>query len=70
MMPQRDPLPNYFLPCPRSPHYSNLIMAPALGATAFASVMAFETGGIVPGVTDGDSVPAMLTPVRPCYQGA
>lgn len=31
-------------------------------ATTFAAVMAFETGGIVPGATKGDSVHAMLTP--------
>jgi hypothetical protein len=29
---------------------------------AFASVMAFESGGIVPGVGRGDSVPALLEP--------
>ncbi len=40
----------------------NLVMGPALGAMAFASVMAFEGGGIVPGVGNTDSVPAMLTP--------
>jgi hypothetical protein len=40
----------------------NLVMAPTLAAGAFASVMAFESGGIVPGVGRGDVVPAMLTP--------
>jgi hypothetical protein len=40
----------------------NLVMGPALGAMAFASVMAFEGGGIVPGVEKGDVVPARLTP--------
>jgi hypothetical protein len=40
----------------------NLVMAPALGAMAFASVMAFESGGIVPGVERGDVVNAKLTP--------
>ncbi len=40
----------------------NLVMGPALGAMAFASVMAFEKGGIVPGNGNTDSVPAMLTP--------
>jgi hypothetical protein len=40
----------------------NVVMGPALGAMAFASVMAFEGGGIVPGVGKGDSTPAMLTP--------
>jgi hypothetical protein len=33
-----------------------------LAAGAFASVMAFERGGIVPGIGHGDVVPAMLTP--------
>ena len=40
----------------------NLVMAPALGAAAFASVMAFNKGGTVPGVGRGDTVPAVLTP--------
>jgi hypothetical protein len=40
----------------------NVVMAPVLGAAAFASVMAFEEGGIVPGVGRGDTVPAMLSP--------
>ncbi len=40
----------------------NLVMAPTLGAMAFASMMAFEAGGIVPGVEKGDVVPARLTP--------
>ena len=38
------------------------ILAPALGAMAFAAEMAFAEGGIVPGVGVGDIVPAMLTP--------
>jgi hypothetical protein len=41
-------------------------IGPALGAAAAASaftmMMAFEDGGIVPGVGNGDTVPAMLTP--------
>jgi hypothetical protein len=41
-------------------------MAPITGALyaaeAFAAVMAFEGGGIVPGIGRGDIVPAMLTP--------
>jgi hypothetical protein len=37
-------------------------MGPILGAAAFAGVMAFAGGGIVPGVGRGDVVPAMLTP--------
>jgi hypothetical protein len=44
------------------PFPANLVMGPALGAMAFASVMAFEQGGIVPGVGKGDTVPAMLEP--------
>jgi hypothetical protein len=40
----------------------NLVMAPMLGAMAFSSMMAFEEGGIVPGVERGDVVPARLTP--------
>ena len=42
--------------------FSLLRAAPALAAIAFASMMAFEEGGIVPGVTKGDSQMAMLTP--------
>jgi hypothetical protein len=38
------------------------IVGAAMGAMAFASVMAFAEGGIVPGVEKGDVVPAMLTP--------
>jgi hypothetical protein len=44
------------------PFPANLVMGPALGAMAFASVMAFEKGGLVPGSGNGDTVPAMLTP--------
>jgi hypothetical protein len=33
-----------------------------VGAGAFAAVMAFAEGGLVPGSGDGDTVPAMLTP--------
>ena len=41
----------------------NIVMAPLLGAAAFASVMAFEGGtDMVPGSGRGDTVPAMLTP--------
>ena len=41
----------------------NVVMGPALGAMAFASVMAFNAGTDgVPGVGSGDTVPAMLTP--------
>lgn len=38
------------------------VLAPIFAATAFAAVMAFEGGGIVPGVGRGDIVPAMLEP--------
>jgi hypothetical protein len=42
------------------------IVGPALGAVAaagaFALMLGFEKGGIVPGVGQGDIVPAMLTP--------
>ncbi|MGA6988641.1 MAG: hypothetical protein WBZ01_21495 [Terriglobales bacterium] len=37
-------------------------LAPELAAGAFASVMAFADGGLVPGSGFGDSVPAMLSP--------
>ncbi len=40
----------------------NVVMPPTLAAAAFASVMAFEEGGIVPGVERGDVVPARLSP--------
>jgi hypothetical protein len=40
----------------------NVVMAPALGAMAFASVMAFQDGGVVPGSGKGDKIPAMLEP--------
>jgi len=40
------------------------VAAPALAAGAFAAVMAFNQGGIVPGVGRGDIVPAMLTTVK------
>jgi hypothetical protein len=44
------------------PFPANIVAAPAMGAAAFASVMAFNKGGLVPGVGNSDSVPAMLTP--------
>jgi hypothetical protein len=44
------------------PYPSNIVMAPALGALAFATTMAFASGGLVPGSGNGDTVPAMLTP--------
>ena len=46
----------------RFPFPANLVMGPALGAMAFASVMAFQEGGIVPGTGVGDIQPAMLEP--------
>ena len=46
------------------PFPANLVAAPVLAAGAFASMMAFQDGGVVPGtgVGRGDSVPAMLEP--------
>jgi hypothetical protein len=41
---------------------AGIILGPVFGAAAFAAVMAFEGGGIVPGTGSGDIVPAMLTP--------
>jgi hypothetical protein len=38
------------------------VLAPVLAAVAFAGAMAFEGGGVVPGVGRGDIVPAMLEP--------
>lgn len=40
----------------------NIAMAPVLAAGAFASVMAFNQGGLVPGSGNDDIVPALLTP--------
>jgi hypothetical protein len=40
----------------------NPIIGAVEAAATFVSVMALEQGGIVPGVTIGDSVPALLTP--------
>jgi len=44
------------------PFPANIIAAPTLAAGAFAAVMAFAEGGLVPGVGIGDTQPAMLTP--------
>src|ERR1035441_3997402 len=42
------------------------VIGPALGlvagAATFAAAMAFEGGGVVPGIGRGDIVPAMLSP--------
>jgi hypothetical protein len=38
------------------------VLAPVAAASVFAALMAFEGGGVVPGVGKGDVVPAMLTP--------
>ena len=51
-----------FLAGMKFPFPTNIVMAPLLGAAAFASMMAFEDGGVVPGAGRGDVVPAMLTP--------
>jgi hypothetical protein len=52
----------FFLAGASFPFPANIVMAPVLGAVGFASVMAFQDGGIVPGVGRGDIVPAMLEP--------
>lgn len=52
----------FFLAGAQMPFPANIIMAPTLAAGAFATVMAFAQGGVVPGVAKGDVVPAMLTP--------
>jgi hypothetical protein len=44
------------------PFPANIIAAPVMAAGAFAAVMAFQEGGIVPGVGRGDIVPALLEP--------
>ena len=41
---------------------AGFVLGPIMAAAAFTSVMAFEGGGVVPGVGRGDTVPAMLTP--------
>jgi hypothetical protein len=40
----------------------NPILGGVLAAGAFAAVMAFEEGGVVPGMGSADNVPAMLSP--------
>lgn len=39
-----------------------MVLGPTFAAIAFSTVSGFAQGGIVPGVGDTDSVPAMLTP--------
>jgi hypothetical protein len=41
---------------------AGIVLGPIFGAAAFAGAMAFQEGGIVPGVGRGDIVPAMLEP--------
>jgi hypothetical protein len=41
---------------------AGVVIAPVWAAAAFATVMAFEGGGVVPGIGRGDVVPAMLSP--------
>jgi hypothetical protein len=41
---------------------AGIVLGPVFAAAAFAGVMAFEDGGVVPGMGRGDTVPAMLTP--------
>jgi hypothetical protein len=51
-----------FLAGSKFPFPANIVAAPVMGAAAFASMMAFQDGGVVPGVGRGDIVPAMLAP--------
>ena len=52
-----------FLAGAKFPFPANIVMAPALGALAFASMMAFQDGtDSVPGMGRGDHIPAMLEP--------
>jgi hypothetical protein len=52
-----------FLAGAKFPFPANIVMAPALGAMAFASMMAFQDGtDSVPGMGKGDHIPAMLEP--------
>jgi hypothetical protein len=44
------------------PGIGGVILGGALAAGAYAKTMSFESGGIVPGVGKGDTVPAMLEP--------
>jgi hypothetical protein len=44
------------------PGVPGVILGGVLGASTFAAMMAFEEGGIVPGVGKGDIVPAKLEP--------
>jgi hypothetical protein len=41
---------------------AGLVLGPVFAAAAFAGVMAFQDGGVVPGTGKGDKVPAMLEP--------
>jgi hypothetical protein len=41
---------------------AGVVLGPVFAAAAFAGVMAFADGGIVPGTGNMDTVPAMLTP--------
>ena len=41
---------------------AGVVLGPAFAALAFSSVMAFQQGGVVPGIGTGDIVPAMLEP--------
>ena len=52
-----------FLAGMQLPFPANLVAAPLMGAAAFTAMMAFNAGTDgVPGVGNGDTVPAMLTP--------
>jgi hypothetical protein len=41
---------------------AGVVLGPVFAAAAFAGVMAFHSGGVVPGVGSGDTVPALLEP--------
>ncbi len=41
---------------------AGMVLGPVFAAVAFAGAMAFENGGVVPGIGRGDVVPALLSP--------
>ena len=41
---------------------AGIVLGPVFAAAAFAGVMAFEKGGVVPGIGKGDIVPSRLEP--------
>jgi hypothetical protein len=52
----------FFLAGAKLPFPANIVAAPVMAAGAFATVMAFQEGGVVPGIGRGDIVPTMLEP--------